>query len=420
MTVYRHFTAPKKLPMTFLCLSSGVFIYVSFPAGTIAYVSGSAHGSPGRFDEAVQLRRKLSAGDGISGSQAAVSVAAENVGSARPAERGDRVLRSRVNVVKAEDVRVLADRDVHLLVLRVAIEERGGLLSGDNVVDAEASVVITVRDAGLLCPRDCPRERVVLSDVGEEPGALSFGSALGAPERLDKNGAGHVCLGFERVLGHTVDETVVPDIADVIEEPLVGGHIGVRELGDFLPAGVNGDVSVHRDLVTGLRALGVEIPAGEDIAFPFARVRRKVNRAPLHRPYGGDCGAAVRVKGQGIEHDDRQRIRLLRLGLRFGLGLGFLFSEDAFDGYGDGAECLAVAKRSGVKQVAVIIVNEVFCVENPEFKRNVFVVIRTGDSAVIRYNRCIRRFPRAVDEILPVIIVFEKARKYKIISNSVL
>lgn len=92
------------------------------------------------------------------------------VGSARPAERGDRVLRSRVNVVKAEDVRVLADRDVHLLVLRVAIEERGGLLSGDNVVDAEASVVIAVRDAGLLCPRDCPRERVVLSDVGEEPG----------------------------------------------------------------------------------------------------------------------------------------------------------------------------------------------------------------------------------------------------------
>ena len=77
--------------------------------------------------------------------------AVHDAGADRPLHRTHRPLMNVKSVVIAEDVRVLTNARVHLLVLRVAVQDGHKLLAGHGVVRAEATVVVTVDDTLCAC-----------------------------------------------------------------------------------------------------------------------------------------------------------------------------------------------------------------------------------------------------------------------------
>ena len=84
-----------------------------------------------------------------------------------PLHSRDCICRNALRIGITEDIGILADRNIVLLVLRVAIQDRRELLAGYNIVRTELAVAVASNDAVRIRPRDCVRVVLARNDVSE-------------------------------------------------------------------------------------------------------------------------------------------------------------------------------------------------------------------------------------------------------------
>ena len=88
------------------------------------------------------------------GCKSAVSHSADKSRSASPLHGGESVVGKVCDIVKAENVCVLADRYVISLIDGVSVEYCGKLFACDAVVRSESSLTVAVDNSVFTCPRN--------------------------------------------------------------------------------------------------------------------------------------------------------------------------------------------------------------------------------------------------------------------------
>ena len=142
-----------------------------------------------------------------------------DAGATRPLHRGDCPLGNVKSIVIAEDVRILADAHVHLLVLRVAVQDGHKLLAGHGVVRAEATVVVTVDDTLCACPADRGAVPLFVVHVAELAHTDVGRAAFKTPQHRDDLRAGGDAVWRELSVTHAIHHAVFNRPVDTVVIP---------------------------------------------------------------------------------------------------------------------------------------------------------------------------------------------------------
>ena len=158
------------------------------------------------------------AGDGLGRDLRAPDLRAVDGG--KPHEGPSGIVADLGGIAAAAEVGAAAQmRAVRLL---IAVEEGGGLLLGQGLVGREMLAVDAVGDALAQRPVDGLAVPAAVLHVGERPapgpgvgGLIAGQQSVGAEERHNKHGPGHVAVRLELVEGHAVHQTERIGVDDV-------------------------------------------------------------------------------------------------------------------------------------------------------------------------------------------------------------
>ena len=285
----------------------------------------------------------------------------------RPAHRVERVVRHVARIGELIEARGLA----HVVArpLRVAVEDRRHVLTGDAVLRAEAAAV-AVHDAAFIRPADGGVEPIARAHVAERRAVARFRAASEVVKHLREHRAGHGAIRRKAVAARAVEDLARGDERDVLAVPIRSAHV-VERLGvvhnDDLARACDRDDDAALVALRNARQIAVRVLF---LCHDAGAAVRHLNFDLRHFRHGNDAVAVLIVQHGGhidlhaaraVLHGfgnrcDRQRglrgAALVAGGLRLLLADGGLLREDAAvfvldDGAG-GAVRRLVLRRDGL------------------------------------------------------------------------
>ena len=229
--------------------------------------------------------RRFCADDAHFGNERCGGASLHQTDSVRPLHGIQRPGRHLVHIGEARQR--IGVRHIDLMVLRIAVQDRCHLLTGDGIVRAELLGAVTFHDLCRLRPADRFGIPLFGLHIVKAHGVINDRLALQTPQHRDDHGAGSIGLRCKFRIGNALHQALFHDVVNVIIAPCRGSNIGEREHGinrlnrSFLdPLCVNGLIAGELDLVNGRGQCLIAVPTVEVVAILYRNVLIKVEILP--------------------------------------------------------------------------------------------------------------------------------------------